>query len=85
MCLAVPARIVSLHPHRLATVDVGGARRTVSLDLVDDVKPGDYVIVHVGFAIQRLDEAQALQTLRWLEEMARASGGPQEASGEIPG
>jgi hydrogenase expression/formation protein HypC len=69
MCLAVPSKIISKNG-LLATVDVFGARREVSLALVpDDMKVGDYVLVHAGFAIQKLEEEYALDTLQLLREL----------------
>lgn len=62
MCLAVPSRVVEING-QLARVDVDGVIRETSIMLLDDVKVGDYVIVHAGFAINILDEAAALQTL----------------------
>ena len=70
MCLAVPARVVAIEKDQMATVDLSGVARKVSLDLVPDVDVGDYVIVHVGFAIQRLSEMDARRTLALLDEMA---------------
>jgi hydrogenase expression/formation protein HypC len=69
MCLAVPARVVAIEDDQ-ASVELGGVRRKVALDLVPAVKVGDYVIVHVGFAIQRLDEVEARRTLSLLDELA---------------
>ena len=69
MCLAIPARVVSIDKDAMATVEVGGVMRTVSLDLVPEVQVGDFVIVHVGFAIQRLDEAAAEATLSLFKEI----------------
>ena len=63
MCLAIPARIVELLPDGAGRVDLGGVRKTVSLQLVDEVAVGDYVIVHVGFALTRLDPQEAERTL----------------------
>jgi hydrogenase expression/formation protein HypC len=66
MCLAVPGRVVDLHQRdgtTMADVDFGGVRKDVCCEYVPDVTTGDYVIVHVGFAIQRLDEASAQATL----------------------
>ena len=62
MCLAVPSKIVEIND-TIAKVDVDGVIRETSIMLLDDVKIGDYVIVHAGFAINILDEAAALQTL----------------------
>ncbi len=63
MCLAIPARIVRLEPGEQALVEVGGIRKQVSVALVDGVVPGDYVIVHVGYALARLDPQAAAATL----------------------
>lgn len=65
MCLAVPARIIELLPGCLARAEVGGIVKHLNLSLVDDVAVGDYVIVHVGFALAKLepDEAQATLAL----------------------
>ena len=68
MCLAVPARVVSIDAERQGTVEIGGVGRQVALDLVPETEVGDYVIVHVGFAIERLDEAEARETLALLNE-----------------
>ncbi len=69
MCLAIPARIEQLLDSENAVVDFGGVRRTVSLALIDDAAVGDYVIVHVGFALQKLDIEEAERTLRLFAEM----------------
>jgi hydrogenase expression/formation protein HypC len=63
MCLAIPAQIVRLEAGEQALVDVGGIRKQVSIALVDGVVPGDFVIVHVGYALARLDPAAAAATL----------------------
>lgn len=68
MCLAIPTRVVELLPDAQALVDLGGVRKTVSLELVDDVAPGDYVIVHVGYALSRLDADEAERTLALMAE-----------------
>ena len=68
MCLAVPSRVVEIKD-KTATVDVDGVRREVSLMLLDDVDVGEYVIVHAGFAINRVDEAVAEQTLADMRAM----------------
>ncbi len=72
MCLAVPGRIDLLMERdgtRMAEVDFGGVRKDVCLEYLPDVTIGDYVIVHVGFAIQRLDEESARSTLAQFESM----------------
>lgn len=63
MCLALPARVVEVQDEQHAIVELGGVRKTISLALVDGVRPGDYVIVHVGYALTLLDPAQAQATL----------------------
>lgn len=63
MCLAIPAKVVELRPGGQAIVDLGGVRKDVSLALVEGVAPGDYVIVHVGYALQKVDPVEAERTL----------------------
>jgi len=63
MCLAIPARVVDLAEVGVAVVDVGGVQKRISLALVDDIGLGDYVIVHVGYALTKLDPALAQSTL----------------------
>ncbi len=72
MCLGIPGRIVKVDdaaPMRMGKVDFGGITREVCLVYVPEAALGDYVIVHVGFAISRLDEAEAQETLQLLVEM----------------
>ena len=72
MCLAVPGRILEeelIGESRLGRVEFGGITRKVHLDLVPEARVGDYVIVHVGFAISRVDEEEAHKTLELLEQM----------------
>jgi len=68
MCLAIPTRVVELLPDSQALVDLGGVRKVISLELVDDVAVGDYVIVHVGYALTRLDPDEAARTLALMAE-----------------
>jgi hydrogenase expression/formation protein HypC len=74
VCLAIPGQVLEIvdEPNRLARVDVAGVRRNVSIALLDDeeggVGPGDWVLIHVGFAISRVDEEEAAATLKLLEE-----------------
>jgi len=79
MCLAIPARITKLLENGRALADVGGVRREISLALIDGAAEGDYVIVHVGYALSRLDPQEAEKTLRMFSEMneagARETGG----------
>ncbi len=71
MCLAIPARIEQLTAGDCAIVNLGGVRKEISLALVDDAGVGDYVIVHVGFALQKLDVDEAEQTLALFAELGR--------------
>jgi hydrogenase expression/formation protein HypC len=83
MCLAIPSKITQIE-NNMAVIDVDGVRRECSLLLVEDAQVGDYVIVHAGFAISKIDEAAALETLALLKEAAalvEAKGG----QGEDPG
>jgi hydrogenase expression/formation protein HypC len=72
--LGIPGEIVRINDTEtnLATVDVGGVRRVVNIGLLDDVVPGDWVLVHVGFAMSRIDEAEAQATLALLEGLGQA-------------
>ena len=69
MCLAIPSRITQID-NEMATIDVDGVKRSASLMLLEDAAVGDYVIVHAGFAIKKLDEASAMETIRLLKEAA---------------
>jgi hydrogenase expression/formation protein HypC len=72
MCLAVPGRIVEIREEkgtRMATVDFDGVRKDICLAYLPELEVGDYAIVHVGFAISRLDEASALETLATFREL----------------
>ena len=75
MCLAIPARVVTIGEHRMAQVDIMGVTRKVSLDLVPDANAEDFVLVHAGFAIQVIDEADAKETLDLLLQMDMFSDG----------
>ncbi|MCB1518958.1 MAG: HypC/HybG/HupF family hydrogenase formation chaperone [Hyphomicrobiaceae bacterium] len=68
MCLALPARVVSLEADDLATVALEGVRKKISLALVDDVAVGDYVLVHVGYALHKVSEEEAERTLSMMAE-----------------
>ncbi len=70
MCLAIPARVVELLPGLRAVVDLGGVRKEVSIDLVDDAQVNDYVIIHVGYALGKIDPEEAARTLALFAEMA---------------
>ena len=71
MCLAIPGQIVEVvdESNQLAKVDVAGVRRTVNIGLFDDIGPGDWVLIHVGFAISKIDEDEARATVALLQGM----------------
>lgn len=75
MCLAVPMRLVSIRPDGGGVAEVSGTRRDVDLGLVEGVAEGDYVIVHAGYAIERLNREEADERLALFAEMARAERG----------
>lgn len=79
MCLAIPVRIERIDGEQLATAAVGGIHRQIDVSLVEDVAVGDYVILHVGFALSKLDEGEAQETLRMMSE----AGMLEEALDEI--
>lgn len=68
MCLAIPAKITKID-NSMGTIDMEGTQREVSLLLLEDAKIGDYVIVHAGFAIHKIDEAEARESLKVLREL----------------
>jgi hydrogenase expression/formation protein HypC len=72
MCLAVPVRVVSIEGDEAET-EIGGVRRRVSIVFTPEVKVGDYVLLHTGYAIGVVDETEAEETLKLLEEMANLS------------
>jgi hydrogenase expression/formation protein HypC len=68
MCLGIPMKVLKIEGER-AIAEIGGAEKEISIALVDDLKVGDYVIVHAGFAIEKLDEEEALETLELIREI----------------
>jgi hydrogenase expression/formation protein HypC len=81
MCLALPARVVEILEGDAARIDVGGVRKEISIALVDDVAVGDYVIVHVGYALTRLDPVEAERTLAAFAEAGLALDNEPVADG----
>lgn len=69
MCLALPAKITKILPNQRAIANLGGIEKEISVILLEQVKEGDYVIIHVGYALSRLDEAEAQKTLALFAEM----------------
>ena len=76
MCLAIPARVVELREGDNAVVDLAGVRKEISLALVDRVAVGDYVIVHVGYALNKLDPEEAAKTLALFAEIGQLDASP---------
>ncbi|WP_219413820.1 HypC/HybG/HupF family hydrogenase formation chaperone [Pseudonocardia nigra] len=76
MCLGIPGEVVEIHVDRadLATVDVSGVKRAINIGLLEDgeVGPGDWVLIHVGFAMSKIDEAEAKAALDFLESIGQA-------------
>jgi hydrogenase expression/formation protein HypC len=73
MCLAIPGKVIEVQQDaagvRMAKTDFGGVLKQVCLEYTPEVNPGDYILVHVGFALSRVDEAEAQRTYRALEEL----------------
>jgi hydrogenase expression/formation protein HypC len=74
VCLAIPGRVLEItdEQHLLARVDVSGVVRNVNIGLLDGVEPNDWVLIHVGFALSKVDEDEAQATLALLQEMGEA-------------
>lgn len=70
MCLAIPARVIELLPDDMARVSLDGVSKIVSIALVENVAIDDYIVLHVGYALAKIDEAEALRTLALLREAA---------------
>lgn len=80
MCLAIPAKIISIKDQE-AVIDIAGIRREASLWLTPEAKVGDYVLLHTGFAIAVLDEQEAKETIALIEEVAKFGEQEDEAAG----
>jgi len=74
MCLAIPAKIIEIE-NEMGTIDMDGTQREVSLLLLENAEIGDYVFVHAGFAIHKIDETEAMESLKVLREMASLENG----------
>jgi hydrogenase expression/formation protein HypC len=72
MCLSIPAKVISIEGN-MARASVGGAIVNTSLHLVDDVEIGDYVLIHTGFALQKISETEALETIRLIDDLEKAA------------
>lgn len=73
MCLGIPAKIIVIEEGNLGKAEYLGTKVRVNLSLLDEVKVGDWVIIHAGFAITRLDEQEARETLNLLQEITTAN------------
>jgi hydrogenase expression/formation protein HypC len=80
MCLAIPARVVELRAADRAIIELDGVRKEISLALVDGVRTDDYVVVHVGYALARLDPQEAARTLALFAQGAAPSGASSVAT-----
>lgn len=74
MCLAVPAEVIEILDNDLVTIDVGGAKSRINVSLVDGVSVGDFVLVHAGFAIEKVDETEARRTMELFEQLEQFAG-----------
>ena len=81
MCLAIPAQVVALRDNERALVDLAGVRKEISLALVEGIAVGDYVIVHVGYALNKLDPDEAEKTLRLFAELGEPADEPPRRDG----
>lgn len=91
MCLAVPGRVLSVEggdpTFRTGNVDFCGVRKTVNLAFTPEVEPGDFVLVHVGFAISRVDQEEAARTYRYLRQIGALEDegfAPKDGQGDTP-
>ena len=73
MCLGIPAKIVEIMNSAAGRVETAGVARDISLQLIEDPQVGDWVLIHAGYAINRLDEHEAWETIRLLEELDELS------------
>lgn len=78
MCLAIPAEVTKLLPDGMAVVSIDGVSKEISVALIEDIAVGDYVIIHVGYALTRIDPEEARRTLELLRELS------VEGQGAVP-
>ena len=72
MCLSIPSKVVSIDENNMATVDTMGVKREVTLDLIDErVEIGDYVLIHVGFAMNKISQEEALESIKVYDEIVQ--------------
>ncbi|STP10645.1 hydrogenase isoenzyme formation protein [Helicobacter cinaedi] len=80
MCLAIPSKVVEIKENNIAVVDTLGVRREASLDLLDEsVKVGEWVLLHIGFVMSKIDELSAMESLRLYDEILKAMQEEDEA------
>ena len=75
MCLAIPAEVTKLLPDAMAVVTIDGVSKEISVALIEDLAVGDYVIIHVGYALTKIDPEEALRTLELLRELSAEAQG----------
>ena len=85
MCLAIPCQVVELRDADQAVIEVAGVRKLISLALVEDIALGDYVIVHVGYALTKLDPEEAQRTLEAFAELGELQDSLDELGGQPVG
>jgi len=72
MCLSIPSKVVNIDENNMATVDTMGVKREVTLDLIDEkVDVGDYVLIHVGFAMNKISQEEALESIKVYDEIVQ--------------
>ncbi|MEY9878975.1 HypC/HybG/HupF family hydrogenase formation chaperone [Bradyrhizobium sp. USDA 329] len=75
MCLAIPAEVTKLLPDEMAIVSIDGVSKEISVALIEDLAVGDYVIIHVGYALTKIDQEEAMRTLELLRELSAEGQG----------
>jgi hydrogenase expression/formation protein HypC len=78
MCLGIPVKLIEVENPNVGKVEIGGIRRRINLALLDNAKTGDYVLLHAGFAITKVDKAEAEETIDLLNELAKKLEDEQE-------
>jgi len=82
MCLAIPMRVVKMEGDE-AVVSAGGVEKSVRLDLLEGVKSGDYVLIHTGYAIEKLDTEEAIETLKLIQQVYEAGTGGSSGNRKV--
>lgn len=84
MCLAIPAKVTEMKDNHLATVDILGVTRDISIDLTPQANVGDFVLVHAGFAIEVVDPDYAQETIDLIKQFPELAGDDIPVTGEVP-